>query len=328
MPEGDTVYLAARNLHAALAGAPLTLTDFRVPRYAEVDLAGSTVTEVVSRGKHLLFRLDDGHTLHTHFRMDGSWHLYRPGEPWKGGPVWQVRAVLGTADWRAVGYRLPVIDLVRTADEPALVGHLGPDLLGPDWDPAEALRRLSDAPDRAIGAALLDQRNLAGLGNLYRTEVCFLAGVSPWTAVRDVPDLPRLLERSHTVMSVNKDRWLQVTTGDSRRDRWHWVFERTRCLRCGTRVSTALQDSDGSPVVPHSTATSRRTAHAVAATVAGAPLAGAPVAGPAVAGSGAGRGQERVTYWCPSCQPGPAPRSYPIRVLLGAPTVGRTRYAP
>ncbi len=134
MPEGDTVYLAAKNLDAALAGSVLTVSDFRVPRYAEVDLVGVGVRSVVSRGKHLLTRFDDGRTLHTHFRMDGSWHLYRPDTPWHGGPVWQVRAILGTADWRAVGYRLPVLELLATADEDTVVGHLGPDLLGPDWD--------------------------------------------------------------------------------------------------------------------------------------------------------------------------------------------------
>jgi endonuclease-8 len=316
MPEGDTVYLAARNLDAAIGRSELTVSDFRVPRYAELDLTGRTVDAVVSRGKHLLFRFSGARTLHTHFRMDGSWHLYRPGEPWKGGPDWQVRAVLGTSDWRAVGYRLPVLDVIATSDEDTLVGHLGPDLLGPDWDQQEAEHRLRAAPDRAIGAALLDQRNLAGLGNLYRTEVCFLAGVSPWTPVGEIADLPRLLERSHTVISANKDRWLQVTTGDSRRDRWHWVFERSRCLRCGTRVSTALQDSDGSPVPPPGV-----VPRSTGATSGGGRSPGAR-------SFGAGRGNQRVTYWCPTCQPGPAPRAYPVRMLLGSPTVGRTRYSP
>lgn len=324
MPEGDTVYLAARNLDGLLAGHELTVSDFRVPRYAELDLTGRTVEQVVSRGKHLLFRFSGATTLHTHFRMDGSWHLYRAGEPWTGGPQWQVRAVLGTAAWRAVGYRLPVLDVLPTADEHTVVGHLGPDLLGPDWDPAEAADRLRAAPDRAIGAALLDQRNLAGLGNLYRTEICFLAGLSPWTPVGAVADLPRLLERAHGVIGANKDRWLQVTTGDSRRGRWHWVYERSVCLRCGTRVSTALQDSDGSAVPPPGEQP-HRAHRRPAAKLSAEPNDVAPAIGRT---DGAGRGHQRLTYWCPACQRGPETRSYPVRVLLGSPTLGRTRYAP
>ena len=110
MPEGDTVWLAGQRLHEALAGDLLVRSDFRVPSLATVDLSGQAVLEVVPRGKHLLTRLSGGLTLHTHFRMDGSWHLYRPGDRWTGGPEWQVRAVLETASWQAVGYRLPVVD--------------------------------------------------------------------------------------------------------------------------------------------------------------------------------------------------------------------------
>src|SRR3954447_24833814 len=141
MPEGDTVWLAARRMHDALAGQALVRTDFRVPDLATVDLSGRDVLEVVSRGKHLLTRIDGGLTLHTHFRMDGTWHLYPSGARWTGGPAWQVRLVLETEQWQAVGYRLPVVELLPTADEHRVVGHLGPDLLGPTtgdgcWDEA------------------------------------------------------------------------------------------------------------------------------------------------------------------------------------------------
>ncbi|MDQ1663237.1 MAG: endonuclease, partial [Blastococcus sp.] len=143
MPEGDTVWLAAERMRTALAGATLRRGEFRIPQLATVDLTGATVREVIPRGKHLLIRLDDGRTLRTHFRMDGSWHIYRPGSPWKGGPAFEVRAVLATDEWECVGYRLHDIDLVPTAEEAQLVGHLGPDVLGPDWDLAEALRRMN-----------------------------------------------------------------------------------------------------------------------------------------------------------------------------------------
>lgn len=183
MPEGDTVWLAARRLRAALAGRPLARAELRVPQLAHVELTGRVVNDVVSRGKHLLTRLIGGGqapaTLHTHFRMDGSWHLYPPGQRWHGGPLWQVRAILANLEWEAVGYRLPVVELLPTAEESRVVGHLGPDVLGPNWDPGEAVRRLAAEPDRELGQALLDQRVLAGVGNLYKTELCFLRGHSP-----------------------------------------------------------------------------------------------------------------------------------------------------
>ncbi len=141
MPEGDTVHLAATRLHAALAGRVLTRTDFRVPAFATSDLSGQVVREVVARGKHLLFRTDANLTLHTHFKMDGSWRVYRPGQRWQG-PDFQVRAVLENAERVAVGFRLAVVELLPTRDESRVVGQLGPDVLGPDWDPQEALRRL------------------------------------------------------------------------------------------------------------------------------------------------------------------------------------------
>jgi endonuclease VIII len=166
VPEGDTVWLAAQRMNTALAGATLRRGEFRLPQLAALDLTGTTVREVVPRGKHMLIRLGDERTLRTHFRMDGSWHIYRPGAKWRGGPAYDVRVVLATAEWECVGYRLHDVDIVPTADEGRLVGHLGPDVLGPDWDLDEALRRLRAQPDEQIGVAILDQRNLAGIGNL------------------------------------------------------------------------------------------------------------------------------------------------------------------
>jgi endonuclease-8 len=243
LPEGDTVWLAAQRMHAALAGRVLVRSDFRVPQLATTDLSGRQVLEVVPRGKHLLTRVEGGLTLHTHFRMDGSWHLYAPGDRWSGGPAWQVRVVLENAEWQAVGYRLPVVELLDTADEGRAVGHLGPDVLAGDWDADEAVRRLRADAGAEIGMALLDQRNLAGLGNLYRTEVLFLRGLTPWTRVADVPDLEALVERGRRLMVANRGHWEQSTTGSLRRGETHWVFERTGqpCRRCGTRIVTAEQ---------------------------------------------------------------------------------------
>ena len=284
MPEGDTVWLAAQRMHEALAGRELLRSDFRVPQLAALDLAGTTVREVVPRGKHLLTRLSDGRTLHTHFRMDGSWHLYRPGDRWTGGPAWQVRVVLENSAWQAVGYRLPVVEVLPTAEEARAVGHLGPDLLDEAFDADDAVRRLAADPAREVGMALLDQRLVAGLGNLYRCEVLFVRGLSPWTPVGEVGDLPGAVATARRLMRANRGHWEQSTTGSLRRGEEHWVFERTGrpCRRCGTRIASAEQGS-------------------------------APYA--------------RLTYWCPRCQPGPAPP--PLRAADRRPRpLGRTSYRP
>ncbi len=264
MPEGDTVWLAAQRMNTALAGATLRRGELRVPALAEVDLAGVTVTEVVPRGKHMLIRLGDGRTLRTHYRMDGSWHIYRPGAPWRGGPAFAVRALLVTDDWECVGYRLHDLALVRTEHEDQIVGHLGPDVLGPDWDLDEALRRLRAHPDEQIGVALLDQRNLAGIGNLYKVESLFLCRVHPWTPVADVEDLAGLVERARTLMLANRHHPEQSTTGSLRRGEDHWVAGRRGrpCRRCGTTIILGDQGPDL---------------------------------------------QERVTWWCPTCQAARSP---------------------
>jgi endonuclease-8 len=273
VPEGDTVWLSAERMRVALAGRTLTRCDFRVPALATVDLTGRRVLDVVSRGKHMLTRFDGGLTLHTHFRMEGSWRLFPVGRRWQGGPNHEIRAVLGNERWVAVGYRLPVVDLLRTADEDTVVGHLGPDLLGQDWDANEAMRRLRERPERSIGEALLDQRNLAGIGNLYKAEVLFLRGIHPWTPVRDVPDLAALIELGRRLLVANKDRWDQVTTGDLRRGRQLYVYGRggEPCRRCRTRIARADQGDDALT--------------------------------------------ERVTFWCPSCQPAPSGWQPPARAI-------------
>ncbi|MFH8489832.1 Fpg/Nei family DNA glycosylase [Streptomyces longisporoflavus] len=249
MPEGDTIYQAARRLHAALAGHTVTLSDLRVPKLATVDLTGRTILDVTPRGKHLLTRFEGGLTLHSHLRMDGSWRIYSPGERWNGGPAYQIRAILGTAEHTAVGYRLPVLELMRTADEHKAVGHLGPDLLGPDWDPEPALGNLLATPDRPLGEALLDQRNLAGIGNVFKCEICFLLGVSPWLPVGELPDetAARIPSLSKKLLEANRNRPSRITTGRDRPGHRLYVYGRAPrpCLRCGTPIRKG-QQGDGS----------------------------------------------------------------------------------
>ncbi|MFD9033615.1 Fpg/Nei family DNA glycosylase [Streptomyces sp. NPDC059567] len=243
MPEGDTVWQAARRLHSALAGRVLTRSDLRVPRFATADLTGRAVLDVTPRGKHLLTRFDGGLTLHSHLRMDGSWQVYATGERWRGGPTHQIRAILGNEEHTAVGYRLPVLELIRTAEEQNVVGHLGPDLLGPDWDPAEAVRRLTAEPTRTLGEALLDQRNLAGIGNVYKSELAFLAAVTPWLPVGALPPgVPeRLVATARRLLEANKDRPDRRTTTTRRPGHHLYVYGREHrpCLRCGGPISRA-----------------------------------------------------------------------------------------
>lgn len=267
MPEGDSVHRAARRMSAALVGHTITGSDFRVPRHATASLAGQTVSGFVARGKHMLLRTDRGWTVHTHFRMQGSWTVLGPGRRLPRARVDGARLLLGLGDGRtAVALDMPVLDLLRTRDEPQVVGHLGPDLLTPagqpgGWDEAEACRRLAAQPDRPLVAAVLDQRNLAGVGNLWAVESLFLRGLWPWTPVSAV-DLTGWARLARRMLAHGLANPGMVTTGDTRPGRSHWVYGRYArpCLRCTT------------------------------------PVAFRPPAG-------ARPGDERETWWCPSCQP-------------------------
>ncbi|WP_205473536.1 Fpg/Nei family DNA glycosylase [Nocardioides sp. SYSU D00038] len=249
MPEGDTVWRAARLLDRELSGEVLERTDFRVPQHATADLSGGTVAETVSRGKHLLTRIDhDGAawTLHTHLKMEGAWRVLEPGRRWPR-PTHQARVVLEVPGRVAVGFSLGIVELFPREREDDVVGHLGPDLLGPDWDEDEALRRLLAEPDRPVVEALLDQRNLAGIGNMYAAELCFTHGVHPATPMGAVAQPERLVRRARQMLQLNKERAVQSTTGNLRERERMWVYRRDRspCRRCGTPVAVAMRGSQG-----------------------------------------------------------------------------------
>lgn len=248
MPEGDTVYRTARLLDRTLAGQVLSETDFRVPQLATVDLAGGRVLSTRSRGKHLLTRIDGERawTLHTHLLMEGSWQTYFPGQPWRR-PAETARVVLRTPTRIAVGFSLGLVDLVPREQEHEITAHLGPDLLGADWDEAEAVRRLRAEPDRPLADALLDQSRLAGIGNMYLAEVCFVTGHHPETPVGAVRDLPRLVRLAQQMLDLNKERAQQTTTGDLRQGRRVWVYRRDRqpCLRCDTPIEVTTRGEPG-----------------------------------------------------------------------------------
>lgn len=262
MPEGDTVHATARRLTEALGGVTLVRGELRHPRLSTVDLTGQVMLRAASVGKHLFLRFDNEVSLHCHLGMDGSWRVYSRRPPISH----RVRAVLATPQRYALGESLVEMALVATSDEKKLVAHLGPDLLAQDWSEeslAEAVRRLTADPDRELGQALLDQRVMAGVGNVYKAELCFLLGVSPWSPV-SATDPAKAVTLARKLLLRNASRPIRNTTGDPRRGRETWVYgrERTGCLRCGGPVVVARQG-------------------------------GAP--------------RERVTYYCPHCQPGPAP---------------------
>lgn len=263
MPEGDSVYRLAAKLRKAADGQRVREGELRSGNAAGGSLAGATVVEHETHGKHLLTRFDTGMTLHTHMRMQGSWTVTRPGAtlPRAAQEQARVRMLLDTG--RTVwGLDLPVVELLPTADERDVLGHLGPDPLRSDWDAAEAQRRLAAQPSRPLVAALLDQRNLAGLGNLWVNELAFLRGVYPWHPVGDV-DLARLLVLAARALrlSATTPGMYQVTTGRNVPGMTHWVWGRAGkpCLRCGTTVRVVAEVPDDP--------------------------------------------EQRRTWWCPHCQP-------------------------
>ena len=244
MPEGDTVYALARRLDTALRDRVLERGELRVPAHATEDLAGRTVLAHVTHGKHLLTRLSGDLTLHTHLRMSGSWTVSATGRWLPRDVMPDVRVVLRTDGPAAYGVGLPVVELLRTRDEVDVIGHLGPDPLRPDWDLDEAVARVRADPCRPLVAVLLDQRCVAGFGNLWANELCFLRGHSPWSPVCDV-DVAAVLRLGARAIrhSALVPGAMQVTTGNRRKGEQHWVAGRAGrpCLRCGTPVKVLAE---------------------------------------------------------------------------------------
>ena len=270
MPEGDTLFRTAAGLRPYLVGRTVTAARTAgpgaVPQVGRV--VGHEITAVEALGKNLLIKFDNGLEIRTHLRMNGSWHRYRPGERWRRPPG-RARLVLEVPGAVAVCFDAPVVELLEQRAEalhPSL-GQLGPDLLSPDFDASEALRRLR-APERAtteIAAALLDQRALAGIGNVYKSEVLWLERVWPFAPVAEVDDetLARLVATARRLLVANASSTRgpeRVTTaGDRGAPGPLYVYGRTGrpCRRCRTPIASRRQGFD----------------------------------------------PPRSTYWCPACQP-------------------------
>lgn len=233
MAEGDTVWRTAGVLREHLAGQTLTRCDIRVPRFATVDLTGQVVDEVLSRGKHLFIRVGPA-SIHSHLKMEGSWRV-------ANHPVrvdHRARIILEANPVRAVGIDLGILELLDRDRDSDAVAHLGPDVLGPDWNLQLATANLIAQPDRPIAAALLDQRVLAGLGNVYCNELCFVSGYLPAAPVSAITDPHRLVSRARDMVWTNRFRSQRCTTGDTRAGRRLWVYGRARqsCRRCATPI--------------------------------------------------------------------------------------------
>jgi len=273
MPEGDTIYRAAQALHRALAGRTVTRFESVYPAVSRVadtyPVVGTTVELVSARGKHLLMHFSGGVTLHTHMRMSGSWHLYRPGVRWRR-PARDMRVLVGTADAIAVGFLVPVAELLTPSD---LIRHtelraLGPDWLAPEFDRHEALRRMRARSRVAVADVLLDQRVAAGVGNVFKSEILFLAGIHPFAPVSSLGDaaLERIVDIARAQLAANvlppSRTLIRVTGRKTTRsldpNRTLWVYGRggKPCRKCGAIVHAKKTGLDA-----------------------------------------------RVTYWCPVCQP-------------------------
>jgi endonuclease-8 len=257
MPEGDTIHHAAKRVGAALVGSPIRSIETPQERHAldrwPERLEGRGVRSVDAHGKHLFVRFDNGLTLHSHLRMGGAWGVYPRGGRWHRAArrAW---LVIRTDEHDVVQFDGPVLELMtdgRTRFD-RRIAALGPDLLHDDFDEADYLRRLrADDPTRAIGEVLLDQRIVAGIGNIWKNEGCFLAGVSPWRRVEQIDDGTALavVRGIRPLMRASAQRGGRITTfeGDARRNEWRtWVHERAGmpCRRCGTSIRSRGQGDD------------------------------------------------------------------------------------
>jgi endonuclease VIII len=260
MPEGDSIFRAARTLDRALAGGTVTRFESVFPHLTRVDheepLRGRVVERVESRGKHLLIWLSGSLVLRTHMRMNGSWHLYRPGERWLR-PHHDIRIVIGTADFDAIAFNVPVAEFLAAGevDRQPDLRDLGPDPLSNTFDEAQAVEHLAARGDMEVADALLDQRAVAGIGNIFKSETLFACRINPFTLVRDVgPEvLARLVATAATLLRANVSETsgggiatyggLRGTTGRTDPSARLWVYGRRGkpCRRCGTAISRQKQ---------------------------------------------------------------------------------------
>jgi len=245
MPEGDTLFRTAHTLRLAIKDRVVTGFRSSLVEFREVELVGRTVTDVEARGKNLLVHFDDGRAIYTHLRMEGSWHIYKPGVPWKK-PERQAKVVIETAEYIAICFNAPTVELLTEAGirRHRVLEKLGPDLLKDDFSWDETLRRLREQQDNPIGVAVMRQNILAGIGNVYKSEVLFLCKVDPFVPVADYSDhdLKVIVQKARELLKQNlqgKPRTTRHALDGGRM----WAYGRSGkpCRKCGTMIKMRRQ---------------------------------------------------------------------------------------
>lgn len=267
MPEGDTIWRLAERLQP-LVGRVITHSDFRVPALATASLDGERIERIWPHGKHLYWLCGE-RILHTHLLMDGEWVIHAAGQRWSR-PAHTARLVLRVDGVEIVGHDLGVVELWPAREYGRRTAHLGPDILAEGWVPAgraEAIERIRSRPERSIGEAILDQRNVAGIGNEYRAEVCFLRGLHPATPVGSC-DAEAVIDLAAKLLRANRHLPMRTFTGIHRAGENTFVFGRKHrpCRRCGTSIESSTLGGAASVTDPEA-------------------------------------GRERIIWWCPTCQP-------------------------
>jgi endonuclease-8 len=239
MPEGDTIHRAARTLQKAIGGREIESFETSLPELRDRVASGTRIASVRARGKHLLVELDDGRILDTHMRMDGSWHIYRPGEAWQRSEH-AARVVLRTSEWIAVCFDAPWVKLI---DDERELPELGPDLLDESIDLDSAVKRLRSMPSLQIGEAIMRQDLVAGIGNVYKSEVLFICRVDPFARVESLSDelLHAIVDKAAALMKRNLHGHARTTR--TRAGGRLWVYGRTGkpCFECGTPIKMRRQ---------------------------------------------------------------------------------------
>jgi endonuclease-8 len=260
MPEGDTIHRAAATLERAIGGQVVTRFESVLPKLTRVDadtpMAGRIIERVEARGKHVLIWFSGNLVLRTHMRMNGSWHIYRPGERWQR-PHRDMRILIETATMHAVAFTVPVAEFLtpRALLDHELVAELGPDPLSDTFRADDAIERMQAQGDTEIADVLLDQRVIAGIGNVFKSEVLFGARINPFAPVHQLTreQLQTIVDVATRFMRANVGAaatggivtyaGMRRTTGRGDPSARLWVYGRggQPCRRCGTPISRQKQ---------------------------------------------------------------------------------------
>jgi len=246
MPEGDTLHRTAHTLGRVLAGQRLVRVRSSVAQIAEAELAGHVVEAVTARGKNLLVRFDDGRVLHTHLKMRGSWHVYRPGERFQR-PEYQARVILEVSDALAVCFAAPTVRLLspNAARADPYLNGLGPDLIPDEFDLERALSGLRALAECSLGEALMTQTAISGVGNIYKSETLFICRLNPFQTISELnfQQLVGVVQTARELLKKNAQPGSAQRTTTNGMNSAYWVYKRSGkpCFICGSTVRMQRQ---------------------------------------------------------------------------------------